>query len=94
LVISFLLNTAFTSLVDAMTTRFRDNDQSNLDNIKFSVWNEFCECTVIIPIPLIDGASFSSMKKKHLGDDDIAVAKILRCMADLLSLEEVGKHLR
>jgi hypothetical protein len=48
---------AFTWLVDVMTTLFRDNDQSNLDNIKFSVWNEFCECIVNIPIPLMDGAS-------------------------------------
>jgi hypothetical protein len=31
-------------------------------------------------------------EKQHLGDDDIAVAKILLCMADILSLGEVGKH--
>lgn len=32
------------------------------------------------------------MKKQHLGDDDVSVAKTLRCMADILSHEDVGKH--
>jgi len=78
-VISFLLNTAFTSLVDAMTTLFRDNDQSNLDNIKFSVWNEFCECIVNIPIPLIDGASFCSLSAND--DRSTLIQNLFRCSA-------------